>query len=134
MGESDVEGDQNKQQLLTGAALWRRVALLIWIPMAIGSVLAYAAKLPGFVIAWANVMFVVFILIPLLTGMVDEAGRVNARRAIAFFGVIPGVAAVSGILMAALGLPATLILYLFGAVIVLGNCVYWVWFDRRKAR
>ena len=97
--------------------------------------LAYwVVGLPLFFIIWADLTGAAFLVLPFATRSIRVAGVLNARRASAFFGIIPALGVVAGVVITAIGLGIRSGLYAFSAVIIVCNAIYWPWFDKFSPR
>ena len=97
--------------------------------------LAYwVVGLPLFFIIWADLTGAAFLVLPFATGSIRVAGVLNVRRASAFFGIIPAIGVVAGVVITAIGLGIRSGLYAFSAVIVVCNLVYWLCFDKSSPK
>jgi len=97
------------------------------------SALAYrVVGLPLFFVIWADLTGVAFLILPFATGSVRVAGVLDTRRARVFFGIIPAIGVVAGVVITAIGLGIRSSLYAFSAVIVGCNAMYWLWFDKPR--
>lgn len=111
----------------------RRVLIFTVIGLSIGAIpfsaAAYAAGMPPYLFVWADVSASAFVALAFLTGKFGEAGKLTPRRASVFFGVVPAIGVVAGLLMVLVGVGIPVALYLFSAIIILCNFIYWTWFD-----